>query len=77
MLEFIYQAFPARVVFGPGKVSDIPGEVERLGGESALVISTGSQRAVADEAIEALAQDIPCGSMVPSCMCRVTARMAQ
>ena len=54
MLEFIYQAFPARVVFGPGKASDSPGEVERLGGESALVISTGSQRAVADEAIEAL-----------------------
>ena len=40
MLEFIYQAFPARVVFGPGKVSDIPGEVERLGG-APLMWKTG------------------------------------
>ena len=54
MLDFIYQAFPARVLFGPGKVSEIPAEAERLGAEAVLVISTASQRAVADAAIAAL-----------------------
>ncbi len=54
MLDFIYQAFAARIVFGSGKVSEIAAEVDRLGGKSALVISTGSQRAVADAAIERL-----------------------
>lgn len=54
MLEFTYQAFQARIVFGPGKVSELPSETEKLGASSVLVISTGSQRAVADAAIAAL-----------------------
>jgi maleylacetate reductase len=56
MLDFTYQAFAARIVFGPGKVSDISAEVDRLGGKAALLISTGSQRAVADTAAAALGQ---------------------
>ena len=54
MLDFNYQAFEARIVFGPGKVSELPAEIERLEARSVLVISTGSQRAVADIAIDAL-----------------------
>lgn len=54
MLDFDYQAFEARIVFGPGKVSELPAEIDKLGGRSVLVISTGSQRAVADAAIDAL-----------------------
>ena len=54
MLDFTYQAFQARIVFGPGKVSELPSETEKLGASAVLVISTGSQRAVADAAIEAL-----------------------
>jgi len=54
MLDFIYQAFQARIVFGPGKVSELPAETEKLGAGAVLVISTGSQRAVADTAIAAL-----------------------
>lgn len=54
MLDFLYQAFEARIVFGPGKISELPAEIDTLGVKSALVISTGSQRAVADSAIEAL-----------------------
>lgn len=54
MLDFDYQAFEARIVFGPGKVSELPAEIEKLGGRSVLVVSTGSQRDVADAAIDAL-----------------------
>ena len=54
MLDFVYQAFAARIVFGPGKTSEIAAEVARLGAKSTLVISTGSQRAVADSAADAL-----------------------
>jgi maleylacetate reductase len=54
MLDFNYQAFEARIVFGPGKVSELPAEIERFEARSVLVISTGSQRAVADIAIDAL-----------------------
>ncbi|CAN0505335.1 unnamed protein product, partial [Laminaria digitata] len=57
MLDFTYQAFKARIVFGPGKVSELPAEIENLGARSVLVISTGSQRAVADTAIDALGSD--------------------
>ncbi|CAN0269702.1 unnamed protein product [Discosporangium mesarthrocarpum] len=54
MLDFDYQAFEARIVFGPGKVSELPAEIEKLGCRSVLVISTGSQRDIADTAIDAL-----------------------
>lgn len=54
MLDFNYQAFEARIVFGPGKISELPAEIGTLDVKSALVISTGSQRDVADTAIDAL-----------------------
>jgi maleylacetate reductase len=54
MFDFTYQAFAARIVFGPGKAAEIATEIDRLGGKSALVISTSSQRAVAEDAISAL-----------------------
>lgn len=54
MQDFLYQAFPARVVFGSGKIGDIPAEVERLGAKSVLVVSTGSQRDAADAAVARL-----------------------
>lgn len=54
MEAFTYQAFAGRVVFGPGRVSEIADEVDRLGGRSVLVFSTRSQAAVADAAAAAL-----------------------
>lgn len=54
MMDFTYQAFAARIVFGPGKVSEIAAEAARLDATSTLVIATGSQRPVADAAVAAL-----------------------
>ena len=43
MRPFIYNALPARVVFGSGTLSRLPDEVARLGCSRALVLSTKVQ----------------------------------
>ena len=40
MKDFTYIGRPARVVFGAGKLRELPAEVERLGARKALVLST-------------------------------------
>jgi maleylacetate reductase len=47
-LDFVYQANPARVIFGSGSVGEVGAEVERLGASRALILCSPSQRAVAD-----------------------------
>lgn len=50
--DFIYEALPTRVVFGDGKLADLPDEISKLGASRALVLSTPAQaewaRQVAD-----------------------------
>ena len=48
MKTFTYQANPARVVFGPGAIAELPREIERLGARRALVLSTTEQAASAE-----------------------------
>lgn len=52
MHSFAYTALPARVIFGPGTLAQVPEEVRRLGCRRALVLSTPQQvndaRALAD-----------------------------
>ncbi len=43
MRDFTYSAWPARVVFGDGKLAEAPAELHRLGIRSALVLSTPEQ----------------------------------
>jgi len=43
MRPFVYNALPARVVFGSGTLSRLPDEVKRLGCSRALVLSTKVQ----------------------------------
>ncbi|SEF14989.1 maleylacetate reductase [Rhizobiales bacterium GAS191] len=43
MMEFVYEALPARVVFGHGTFRQLPDEVARLGLERALVLATPQQ----------------------------------
>jgi maleylacetate reductase len=47
---FVYQAAPARVIFGAGTLARLPEETERLGARRALVLSTPGQRALAERA---------------------------
>jgi len=48
--SFVYQAAPARVIFGAGTLARLPEETERLGARRALVLSTPGQRALAERA---------------------------
>ncbi|MEC7488252.1 MAG: maleylacetate reductase [Pseudomonadota bacterium] len=48
MSEFIYQAFRARVIFGPGKISEVAAEAAKMAVTSALLIATKSQLSAAD-----------------------------
>jgi alcohol dehydrogenase class IV len=54
MRAFVYTALPARVVFGAGALDKLPEEVERLGAQRALVLSTPEQRASAEDVAQRL-----------------------
>lgn len=60
MTPFVYTANPARIVFGPGVLAQLPAEVDRLGARRALVLSTPEQRASA-ERVAALLGDRAAG----------------
>jgi maleylacetate reductase len=56
----IYNATPARIVFGPGSVAGIADEVTRLGAERALIISTPGRVRLAEKVL-ALVGDLGIG----------------
>jgi len=43
MKSFVYVGLPARVVFGPGSLAQLPAELDRLGAQRALLLSTPQQ----------------------------------
>ncbi len=51
---FTYTAHPARVVFGAGSLQQLGAEIERLGAQRALVLSTPEQAASAQRVAELL-----------------------
>jgi alcohol dehydrogenase class IV len=54
MLEFVHDALPGRVVFGPGSLARLPDEVARLRAERALLVSTPGHRQLAEDAADRL-----------------------
>jgi alcohol dehydrogenase class IV len=54
MLSFVYQALPSRVIFGVGCLDKLPEEIQRLGAEKALVLSTPEQRQSGQEMVARL-----------------------
>lgn len=46
--NFVYTAQPARVIFGAGSLSQLAREIDALGAQKALVLSTPEQRASAE-----------------------------
>ncbi len=54
MREFVYNAAPARILFGSGTRQRLPDEAERLGLERLLVLSTPDQEAVGRSIAEIL-----------------------
>lgn len=49
MMQFVYAAHPGRVVFGAGALAQLGREIELLGAQRALVLSTPEQRAQAED----------------------------
>ncbi|MEQ1881113.1 MAG: maleylacetate reductase [Burkholderiales bacterium] len=49
MKAFTYNALPSRVVFGPGRITEVGAELEKIGSRRALVITTPGRRALADQ----------------------------
>jgi maleylacetate reductase len=54
MKSFVYNAQPARVVFGAGALAQLAREIDALGARKALVLSTPEQRASAERVAELL-----------------------
>lgn len=54
LLHFIYDALPGRVVFAVGALDKVPGELHRMGGKRALVLSTPQQRAQGEDLVRRL-----------------------
>jgi alcohol dehydrogenase class IV len=54
MKAFIYQALPSRVVFGAGALERLGEEIERLGANRALILSTPEQRGSAEDIAQRL-----------------------
>jgi maleylacetate reductase len=52
--SFVYNAQPARVVFGAGALAQLGSEIEALGANKALVLSTPEQRASAQQVADLL-----------------------
>jgi maleylacetate reductase len=67
MTPFIHQANPSRVIFGPGSLSQLPEEMQRLGARRALVLSTPEQRSSA-ERVAALLGDRAAGIFLQAVM---------
>jgi maleylacetate reductase len=53
-VDFVYDVPAARVVFGTGRIRQVPDEVERLGARRVLLIAGGQHQRYADELVAAL-----------------------
>ena len=49
---FTFEAAPARIVFGPGRIAELPGEMDRLGIHRALLLTTPEQASLAVRAAD-------------------------
>jgi maleylacetate reductase len=54
VVQFIYNQFPSRVVFGVGALERLRDEAQRIGVKSALVLCTPGQKALAAKAVTEL-----------------------
>jgi maleylacetate reductase len=69
MRPFVYNALPARVVFGHGTISQVADEVGRLGCRRALILSTLQQQSDAERLASHLgdfAAGVFAGAVIPN-----------
>ena len=51
---FVHESAPMRVVFGAGRLADVPAEVDRLGAKRVLLVAGGPEAVFADALAESL-----------------------
>jgi maleylacetate reductase len=56
--SFDFSVLPQRIVFGAGRLRDLPTEIEQLGLHRILLIHSGSAKPAADQAAEALGERV-------------------
>lgn len=61
MTPFVYQSHPSRVLFGPGRLDSLVGEIVRLGASRAFVLATPEQAPDADRIVHRIGE-LACGS---------------
>ena len=50
---FVHESAPMRVVFGAGRLADVPAEVDRLGAKRVLLVAGGPEEEPVEESMEA------------------------
>jgi alcohol dehydrogenase class IV len=54
--SFTYEASAARILFGPGRLSELPAEIDRLGVRRVMVLTTPHQRGAGERLVAALGE---------------------
>jgi maleylacetate reductase len=72
--EFVHEALPMRVTFGPGRAAAVAAEVEHLGLSRVLVLCTPGQEAVARRVADGLGAR--CAGVFPGAVMHVPAEVA-
>ena len=71
----VFNATPARIVFGAGSSAQVASEVQRLGASRALVVSTPGRSAMAQAVVKALGAQ--CVGLLPEAISQVPIEMAR
>lgn len=71
----VFNATPARIVFGAGSSAQVAAEVKRLGASRALVVSTPGRSAMAQAAVDALGAQ--CVGLLPEAVSQVPIELAR
>lgn len=71
----VFNATPPRVVFGPGRVADLRAEVERLGAQRALVVTTPGRVGLGDRVAAQIGDR--CAGLLPEAITQVPIELAR
>jgi maleylacetate reductase len=71
----VHNATPPRLVFGPGTVADLAGEVERLGAKRALVVTTPGRRELGERLADTIGER--CVGLLPEAVSQVPIELAR
>ena len=72
MRSFVYNALPARVVFGAGSIAQLPAEIERLGARRPLLLTTPGRA----EMVASVSRNVPVAAVFDKVVMHTPAEVA-